>query len=175
MFRFPAQTDSRLPTGRQGESECGLGRECVGSPSGLRGRHRMAQVRQDEEIMQPRRGVLVSSSVPSIHYMVTTQDDQQYLAVNVTGCCAMIRQIQSLPFSEPLDAASRAKSIWKRESGTNPQQPLLHAAFWALTLVQVTGQSELSTPGLPCLSLTSRVQPRQNPAALGSRLCKAPV
>lgn len=71
MFRFPAQTDSRLPTGRQGESECGLGRECVGSPSGLRGRHRMAQVRQDEEIMQPRRGVLVSSSVPSIHYMVT--------------------------------------------------------------------------------------------------------
>lgn len=104
-------TDSRLPTGRQGESECGLGQECVGSPSGLRGRHRMAQVRQDEEIMQPRRGVLVSSSVPSIHYMVTTQDDQQYLAVNVTGCCAMIRQIQSLPFSEPLDAASRAKSI----------------------------------------------------------------
>lgn len=62
--------------------------------------------------MQPSRGLLISLSVPSVHYHGhSIQDEQQYLFVDVTGCCAMIRQIQSPPFSEPLDAASRDKSI----------------------------------------------------------------
>lgn len=86
------------------------------------GLRRIAQFRQDDETMRPSWDVLISLSVPSAHpHGSPYLGDQQYLAVDVTRSCATMEQIQSLPFSKPVDAACGARPATKIASGTQSQ------------------------------------------------------
>lgn len=110
--------------------------------------------------------------------LVTTghslQADQQYLVVDVTGRCAMTGQIQSLPFVQLANTASRAGPIWKgirhKSAGASSPHGPLSPGFGPK---HEPGQAKCHRP--PFLPLTPGVQPHQVPAVLESHLCKAPL
>lgn len=163
---LPAQllsTDSCLPAGQQGESECRLGCEWVGSPSGLRGLHRVAQFGQDEELMQLSWGLLTSLSVPSAH-----PHGSLYPGWSAISGCGRDRTLCNdwanlePSFLRASGCCQQSEAHVKQGIGHKSPAALLHMAFSALALLQVTGQAKLSAPDLPFLPLTPWGQSHQN-------------
>lgn len=125
-YSLPVQllcTDRHLPSHwPTGWIRVWAGLGVSGEPLGQWGLHRITQFRQDDESMRPSWDLLISLSVPSAHHPGSLYlDDQQYLAVDVTRSCAMMEQIQSLPFSKPVDAACGARPATKIASDTQSQ------------------------------------------------------